>query len=276
MKIKHNKKRNTAFVFETLMREATAAILKGDEQRRDEVIRIVRTHFKIGTDLNKHLECYKALYENQNISLKFGEKILEEAKQASRLIDPNGLFKQQTELIDDINKELEPTVFSNFVPNYKTLATIDQIFSTKLLPKSRVMLESSIVENMCKSPEPQPSHTFMDNLILDTFTEKFNEKYSKDLSEEQKQLLSHYITSFTDNAVELKTYLNEEITRLKKVLTEASNGEEFKTDEEMKSKASLIVDKLNTYAQTEINDNILLTVLKTQELAKELVNGNNN
>ena len=138
------------------------------------------------------------------------------------------------------------------------------------------MLESSIVENMCKSPEPQPSHTFMDNLILDTFTEKFNEKYSKDLSEEQKQLLSHYITSFTDNAVELKTYLNEEITRLKKVLTEASNGEEFKTDEEMKSKASLIVDKLNTYAQTEINDNILLTVLKTQELAKELVNGNNN
>ena len=65
MKIKHNKKRNTAFVFETLMREATAAILKGDKQRKDTVIKIVRTHFKAGTELHKHLECYRALYENQ-------------------------------------------------------------------------------------------------------------------------------------------------------------------------------------------------------------------
>ena len=276
MKIKHNKKRNTAFVFETLMREATAAILKGDEQRKDAVIKIVRTHFKSGTELNKHLECYKALYENQDISLKFSERILKEAKQASRLIDPHGLFKQQTELINDINKDLEPTVFNNFVPNYKTLATIDQIFSTKLPPKSRVMLENSIVENMSKSTEPQQPQAFMDNLVLDTFTEKFNEKYSKALSEEQKQLLSHYITSFADNAVELKTYLNEEIARLRAVLVEASKGDDFGTDESMKSKAGLIVEKLDTYAKTEINDNILLTVLKTQELAKELGNGNNN
>ena len=264
MKIKHNKKRNTAFVFETLMREATAAILKGDEQRKDAVIKIVRTHFKSGTELNKHLECYKALYENQDISLKFSERIL------------HGLFKQQTELINDINKDLEPTVFNNFVPNYKTLATIDQIFSTKLPPKSRVMLENSIVENMSKSTEPQQPQAFMDNLVLDTFTEKFNEKYSKALSEEQKQLLSHYITSFADNAVELKTYLNEEIARLRAVLVEASKGDDFGTDESMKSKAGLIVEKLDTYAKTEINDNILLTVLKTQELAKELSHGNNN
>ena len=30
MKNKHNKKRNTAFVFEALAREATTAIIKGD------------------------------------------------------------------------------------------------------------------------------------------------------------------------------------------------------------------------------------------------------
>lgn len=84
------------------------------------------------------------------------------------------------------------------------------------------MLENSIVENMSKSTEPQQPQAFMDNLVLDTFTEKFNEKYSKALSEEQKQLLSHYITSFADNAVELKTYLNEEIARLRAVLVEAS------------------------------------------------------
>ena len=276
MKIKHNKKRNTAFVFETLMREATAAILKGDKQRKDTVIKIVRTHFKAGTELHKHLECYRALYENQSIPLKFGEKVLKEVKQSSRLIDPHGLFKQQTALINDINRDLEPSVFSNFVPNYKTLASIDQIFSTKLAPLSRVMLENSIVENMCKASEATEARIVVDNLILDTFTDKFNEKYSKALSEEQQKLLSHYITSFTDNAVELKTYLNEEIARLKSVISEASQKEEFDTDAAMKSKASLIVEKLDTYTQTEINDGILLTILKTQELAKELTNGSNN
>ena len=35
MKIKHNKKRNTAFVYEILIKEATVAILKKDTKRRN-------------------------------------------------------------------------------------------------------------------------------------------------------------------------------------------------------------------------------------------------
>ena len=38
MKIRHNKKRNTAFVYEALVREATAAILKEDAERKDKTI----------------------------------------------------------------------------------------------------------------------------------------------------------------------------------------------------------------------------------------------
>ena len=34
MKTKHNKKRNTAFVYEALIREATVAILKEDLKKR--------------------------------------------------------------------------------------------------------------------------------------------------------------------------------------------------------------------------------------------------
>ena len=117
MKNRHNKKRNTAFIFESLMREAAAAIIKADEDRKNTVLKIVKKHFKPDTGLKKHLECYKSLYENQDISIELSEKILKEAKMASRLIDPHGLFKQQTELINDINKDLSPSFFNNFVPN---------------------------------------------------------------------------------------------------------------------------------------------------------------
>jgi hypothetical protein len=257
------------------MREAAAAIIKADEDRKNTVLKIVKKHFKPDTGLKKHLECYKSLYENQDISIELSEKILKEAKMASRLIDPHGLFKQQTELINDINKDLSPSFFNNFVPNYKTLASIDQIFSDKLTPKSRVMLETALVEDMTR-PAPKDDTDSVDSIVLRTFTDKFNEKYATTLSEEQKHLLSYYITSFADNSVELKMFLNEELARLKSTLTVASSEEVFKEDSDMKQKATKIIEKLDKFRQTEIDEEVLLTVLKTQELVKELTNGSNN
>ena len=270
MKIRHNKKRNTAFVFETLMREATIAILKGDEKRKEIVLEIVKKHFKADSELKKHYECYRSLYENQGLDTNTSHKILTEAKIAMRLIDPNGLFKQQSALIGDINKELSPSVFGNFVPNYKTIATIDQIFSDKVSPKNRVMLEAALVESMGAPANAGPAGDTVDALTLRFFTDKFNEKYSTTLAEEQKALLSYYITSFSDNSVGLKSFLNEEIARLKETLAAATTEKVFSEDDEMKTKALQIVEKLDGFKKTEINDDILLTILKTQELVKEI------
>ena len=53
MKNRHNKKRNTAFVFEALAREATVAIIKGDNERKEKVVSIVRKHFTTDSLLKK-------------------------------------------------------------------------------------------------------------------------------------------------------------------------------------------------------------------------------
>jgi len=263
--MKHNKKRNTAFVFESLVKEITAAIIKNDVDRKNKAVSIVRKHFQPGSTLRQHLNCYKSLYENQGLDKITCEKILKEANISARMIDPHGLFKQQTELINDINKELDPTVFNNFVPNYKTLATIDQIFSIKTAPKTKVMLENQIISSMSQSLE-ESSSSDIDTLTLTTFINKFNEKYSDTLLDEQKELLNYYITSFVDNAVELKMFLNEELARLKAEI-------ESVQDSDLNDKKQLISEKLNNFQNTEINENLLLTVLKTQELVKELSNG---
>ena len=263
--MKHNKKRNTAFVFESLVKEITAAIIKNDVDRKNKAVSIVKKHFQPGSALRQHLNCYKSLYENQGLDKLTCEKILKEANISARMIDPHGLFKQQTELINDINKELDPTVFNNFVPNYKTLATIDQIFSIKTAPKTKVMLENQIISNMSQSLEESNSSD-IDTLTLTTFINKFNEKYSDTLLDEQKELLNYYITSFVDNAVELKMFLNEELTRLKEEIDTVE-------DTNLNDKKELISEKLNSFQNTEINENLLLTVLKTQELVKELSNG---
>ena len=276
MKNKHNKKRNTGFIFESLVREATLSILKGDVERKDATLRILKKHFKPGTELDKHFQCYRSLYEEQALSTRNAEKILHEAKMASRLIDPHKLFKQQSEIINDINKELSPSVFNNFVPNYKTLATIDQIFSDRISPKRRVMLENTLVENMAKETPLTEHSAEIDSLVVNSFASKFNDKYDSLLGEEQKTLLGHYITSFADNALELKTFLNEEVARLKKYLEESGDQKIFTDDKEMKNNFVRVIEKLENLKATTIDESVLLTILKTQELVKELSDGSRN
>ena len=171
MKTKHNKKRNTAFVYEALVREGTSAILQNDEQRKHAVVEIIKEHFKEGSVLKQDLECYRSLYENQNITLALGQKIIKEATLQKRLLDPNILFDNQTKLIHDINKKLTPSLFDNFVPNYKTLATISQLFSLGVTPKSRVVLEQLIVKNMSNSNE------LSDNAIFENKLKRINNNF---------------------------------------------------------------------------------------------------
>ena len=64
--------------------------------------------------LKTDLECYRSLYENQNVDQVTSEKIIKESRLQKRLIDAAALFKQQTELIHDINKEISSSVFDNF------------------------------------------------------------------------------------------------------------------------------------------------------------------
>jgi len=270
MKARHNKKRNSAFVYEALIKEATVAIMKKDTARKETAARLIRKYFQPGTLLRKDLDCYRSLYENQELDRLTSEKIIKEVKLQKRLIDPNGLFKQQSELIRDVNTELTPAVFNNFVPNYKTLATIAQIFSNKISPKDQVILENTIILDMVKKGKDDTPPDLIDNIVYNTFVEKFNAKYDTQLLKEQKELLTHYIASFMDNALELKIYLNDEIGRLKEELQKAKQVEEIKSDDTMRQKTDEIINRLNSFAQETITEDVLMTVLRTQALVKEI------
>ncbi len=268
MKIKHNKKRNTAFVYEALIREGTSAILQKDEQRCNKIVTIIKKHFKENSILKKDLECYRSLYENQNLSQVDSVRIIKEARAQKRLIDPEGLFVAQTNLIHDINKEVESSVFNNFVPNYRSLANIYQMFSDSTTPKESVILENLVMSSMINESKEQDS-VQVDSLVIKTFIDKFNKKYNDELLEEQKTLLNLYIQSFVDNSLEFKSYLNEEISRLKKELLKAKLHEDIVSDKDMLEKTNQVLLKLESFKKTEINDNILLSVLRVQSLVKE-------
>ena len=49
MKLKHNKKRNTAFLYESHVKELTRAVVKKDTERKNVLVSMIREHFSKGT-----------------------------------------------------------------------------------------------------------------------------------------------------------------------------------------------------------------------------------
>jgi len=270
MKTRYNKKRNTAFVYEALIREGTSAILQKDDVRCNKVVSIIKEHFKPGTILRKDLECYQALYENQSTNKEDCRNIIKEARLQKSYLNPEILFKEQTSLIHSINKEVESSVFDNFVPNYKSLANIYQMFSFSSAPKEKVLLEKVVVEDMLIIESSSTENTDeIDGLVVESFVKKFNEKYDDTLLQEQKTLLNLYIKSFVDNSLEFKIYLNEEISRLKQQIENAKQQDDIVQDAEMLDKTNQVMEKLDSFQNTEINENVILSVLKIQSLCEE-------
>ena len=273
MKQKHNKKRNTAFLYEALARELTISILEQDEERRLSALSVLREFFKKDAVLAKELELYNNLSGVGEMTPHSADKLIQETKYLYSTINRKNVFNQQTKLINTINKKISKDVFSYFVPNYKDLATIYQIFNSPVGSKDRVILEESLIKQT-KPAQDAPSSLpapDVDNLIYKTFVSKFNEQYSEELSSEQRTLLEKYVFSFADNGLEFKIFLNEEVSRLKSLLVEAKEGEELLSDEDMSRKAGDVLELLEGYhTEKSLETKDLIKILKVQSLVKEL------
>ena len=248
MRLKHNKKRNTAFLFETLTREYIKAVVKKNTARQTLVKQIIKENFAKGSVLNQELKIYREVLETEELSKTEAEKMLQEAKHRYKGIGDQEIFKSQNKLIKEMNYNLSSGVFGNFVPNYKSLATVYGIFNNKTSIKEKMLLEEKMVESLSSAPAAEQQH--IDNLTYKTFVEGFNKKYAK-LPENQKELLTNYIASFSDNSIGLKVYMNEQISDLKGKMVSHSDCEALQ-NKQLKEKFDKVLEKLETYKNKEI------------------------
>lgn len=271
MKMKHNKKRNTAFIFETLIRELTKTIISKDNDKKKKILSIVKENFKGNGILARDLDLYKSILETRDVDRMTAEKIIFESKMQKKTINHRELFKKQSEIINRINKTISPDVFNNFIPNYKDMATIFQIFHPKTKTKNRVLMENQLVGKMISSEEREKELLKpIDNLTYKTFVKKFNEKYGSSLMEVQKELLRRYIGSFSDNGIELKIFLNEEIPRLQEEVQKALQIEEIKSDSSMLTDTKRVHSILEGMVKRPVDNTFIHDILKIQNLVKEI------
>jgi len=269
-KFKHNKKRNTAFLYEALIKELTHAIVAQDSKKKKIIETILRKFFKKGTNLQKDLNSYKAIYDTQNVSPRNAEKLIFEARShREKSVNEKELFNEQTRLINLINKRIGKGVFNHFVPNYRNLATISQIFNKELSIKNKVLLENKLISTMVSQEKETSLLKPVDKISYNIFFKNFNKKYNNTLLKEQKKLISLFLTSYADKHISLKLYLENEIRRLKTKLSSAINLEE---QDELREKFGLVKEALDRNKDKKIDKSMLLQILKIQKLVSEISN----
>jgi uncharacterized small protein (DUF1192 family) len=271
-KTKHNKRRNTSFLYESLIKELTRCIVNKDDVTRNKIINICKTYFASNLPLQKELQLYSVLNESDNLDPRFATRLVQEVARLHSELDQKEIFDEQTKLINTINKQLTQNVFSNFLPDYKNMATIYQLFSQNTPIKERILLEQTVVETLVARSEEKVTSKNMqsvDNIVYNTFAKKFNEKYGNNLLKEQKELLSHYVMSGADEGLGLKVYLNDEIGRLRNKISEVLKTDEFKQNAFLSEKTNKLFDKLDEFRKRPVDHAMLTEVLKIQDFINE-------
>ena len=273
---KHNKKRNTAFLFEALIRELTKSIVAKDYEKKRVVVEILKTHFQKGSILAEELQLYKDVLDTSGLDEKTAERLLGRAQHHYGRLNKKKIFEEQSKVIKWVNTEFGSSLYGAFVPNYKSMATLAQIFGEKTPVKTKVLLETKILENLTSSKEEKNQNDLkpIDNLVISTFTKSFNNKYES-LLPEQKSLLTKYIISTGLNEVDFRVFLSEELKRITKKIEDSFSITEVKDDENMMLSTKRVLEKISNINVSNVSEKDLLKIMKLQSLVKEYESDDN-
>ena len=114
MKLRHNKKRNTVFLYESLVKELTKSVVQNNAERKKIVLSILKEYFKSDSILGKELTLYKDVLDSRELDFPTAEKILHEAKMVYWSGFKNKeVYDEQSKVINKVNKDLSKNTFSN-------------------------------------------------------------------------------------------------------------------------------------------------------------------
>lgn len=267
----HNKKRNTAFLFEALVKEQIECVLKKNDKKAKLIEATINKFFSPNSILGKELELYVVLSESSKLTDDLAERLISSVKKEHEKLDNEQIFVEQSKLIHYVNKTFGDKVYENYISNYKILATINNLFNLKVPIKQRVIMEQKLKEWMTsKVLEEEQVSDKIDVVVFQQYIKNFNEKYST-LLDEQKKLLSNYILYQFGSELDFKLYVNEECSRLIKTIS--SNINKLNNQPELQKTVNECLSNLKNVSFKHVDESFVYSLMKYQELAREIENG---
>ena len=202
----HNKKRNTGLLYEFLVRTISQALVEGNQRRSSLALRLVKRHFKPGTQLHREYRLINALVRTTVSSEAVAASILQEAKLAARAYDLKQLDREKSLLISNINKVIgDQDFYDQPVNEYRTFATVQTLLNDWRDPNRDLgrlaQYEDQLIRHLVTEKSEGADPVLSEDspgegrLLMKVMMRKLNEKYAGVMSEEQRQLLRAYAFS---------------------------------------------------------------------------------
>ncbi len=227
-KIKHNKIKNTEFLFECLSRQVTSDIL--NDIKDSPALKIIKEHFKKGSVLNSELELYKALSSKTITETNKIDYLVDSVGKLRKKISNRSLRNAKYNVVKAIKEHYDVNqIFKTRIKDYKTVASIYKFFEsldTEIQPLEETNIRFNMIENLTTLPSKGKKKNKFESfskqdsdirlLAYKMLVDKFNSKYST-LSESQRNLLKQYINNIS-NTNSFKEYIVSEVTKIQKEL----------------------------------------------------------
>lgn len=222
----HNKKRNTALLYEFLIRTISTALVEGNKKKSSTALKILRRYYKPGTQLYKEFRLFNALVKTTVSSEAVASTILTEARAGAAAIDLGTLDREKSLLIRSINHVIkDDNFYDQPIAEYRLYATIQTLLNEWRKPSGSADIVSlATYENQLRewllSEKKKEDHTFIDEtpgttrLLMKVMMKKLNEKYSANLNDDQREIIRAYAFSTA----------NEDQTTIKKKLEDIRSG----------------------------------------------------
>ena len=218
----HNKKRNTALLYEFLVRTISTALVEGDKKKSSMALRILRRYFKPGTPLYKEFRLFNALVKTTVSSDAVSTSIINEARIAASHADINVLDREKSLLIRNINHLLkDDNFYDQPISEYRMYATIQTLLNEWRKPSGTADIAAMAkyedqLHNWLKAEKKLVEHTISEDsqgesrLLMKVMMKKLNEKYSSSLNSEQKEIIRSYaFSAANDDQTTIKRKLEE-------------------------------------------------------------------
>jgi len=282
-KIKHSKFKNTGFIFELLVRQVTAEIMSADKSLAE---KILKEYFNSKKELSKELKLYQYLINEKYNSETKAEKFIDTILEARKRLDEKKIVKEKYNLIKAIKETYNLDDFiKSPISNYKVLASIYKIFETISskeqfdptdIVSSRFTITEGIINTSIQNKDSKIKDAVVEEykkqdenlraLSYKFLVENFNKKY-KNLSEEQKSLLRHYINNI-NNTGKLSEYVSNEISNIINSLKEAGSSVSDKVTKIKLAETISNIKKIKSVKK--IKEEHLSAMMMTYELLAEI------
>ena len=280
----HNKKRNSGLLYEFLIHTISQALVDDDKRKSSRALKIIKTHFKPGTELYKEFRLINSIMKTTVSAESVASSILGEAKVAARSHDVDSLDREKSLLIRSINHQLNDDHFyDQQISEYRTFATVQNLLNSWRLKSADLSKMAEYEDQVVRwlvTPKTESNEQITtegtagsNRLLMKIMMKKLGEKYDDTLTTEQKSLIKAY--AFSAASDDEKTI----ILKLNEIKGKLLNSIESYVDNKKEEK--YLSDKLNEVKSgllnevKKVDDSVVAEYMLYIKLIDELSGGEN-